>query len=308
MWKIEHGVLPVKDFLSKRIHASNFSVMCGWCGNQTESIQHLMKDCVLATWVWEDIALWWDIPFSRFCTATFSLRNMFTLVEDVVLHKVWKSVVAAGLWYIWISRNNKVFNQVNIDRNTLSNNIKLRGYRWSLISQGIEEDCWMTWKSNPRLAVKKLWLLKKDQLWKKCQSKYDLICMVDGAFLQINKAGIGGCIKDSSGNLLYIFFGPYKAKNSCETEWAAAVHMINEVVGDNKNWRSLCLCSDSRETILRLKNIKLRKNWQELGLLTAREDRLDKISYLHVGREFNMEADGLAKAGMSKNRMVQGWL
>nr|XP_017228424.1 PREDICTED: uncharacterized protein LOC108203774 [Daucus carota subsp. sativus] len=308
LWKIEHGILPVKVFLKNRLHASNFNVLCGWCGKYEESLQHLMKECELANWVWVEIAVWWDIPLSRFNSATFSLRNIFSIIDDLILNKAWKSVVAASLWYIWISRNNKVFNLSTIDKNSLINNVKMRVYSWLLSSGLIENDHWREWKHIPRSVIQQSWLRKREKLWEVCKKKYEIICLVDGAFLQGPKAGKGGCIKDRDGNILFIFFGPSNALNSFEAEWDAAIFMIKSVLEHKQKWNKICLCTDSIKVIKKLKRIKRSQLWGELGLPDILGVALDNFEFIHLGRELNLEADGLAKAGMQKAQMVKGWL
>lgn len=122
---MKYGVLPIKVFLKHRIHANNFSTLCGWCGKYGEDMPHLLKDCELAGWVWEGIASWWKIPLNLFSSATFSLRNIFSLVDDAVLNKPWKSIIAVGVWAIWITRNGKVFDQNDTKKDRVFDMVKL---------------------------------------------------------------------------------------------------------------------------------------------------------------------------------------
>lgn len=308
LWKIEHGVLSVKVFLKNRLHANNFNTMCGWCGKHDESIQHLLRDCELAKWVWEGIALWWQIPVRLFYSANFSIRSLFSLVVDAVLNKPWQSIVAAGLWYIWITRNNKVFNQKSISKDRLLAMIKVRAYQWLLASNLVEDNLWREWNASPQLVIQKFWLFKKNAIWNKLREQFEVICMVDGAFVNKNSAGIGGCIKDRSNNLLFLYFGPSKATSSHEAEWEAAIHMIKTITRDKKGWNSVGLCSDSKEVIQELQNFQDKKLWCELGWVEEDCIDLENFHFVHVGREFNLEADGLAKAGLVKDHIVEGWL
>lgn len=125
LWKVENGVLTVKLFLKNRLHANNFNALCDWCGAKEESIPHLMRDFVLASWVWHGIAEWWCIPVNRYAFTNFSLRRLFSLVDDSILNKPWRTVVAASLWHIWIARNDKVFNQKSTNKEHLLNSIKV---------------------------------------------------------------------------------------------------------------------------------------------------------------------------------------
>ncbi|WOG89446.1 hypothetical protein DCAR_0208684 [Daucus carota subsp. sativus] len=313
----------------KLLEEKNASMLFKWwhrCFTERSKLWNKMLKNKYGTHVWVDPGLvdknknmsatfrnicrivWWDIPLSRFNSATFSLRNIFSIIDDSILNKAWKSVVAASLWYIWISRNNKVFNLSTIDKNSLINNVKMRVYSWLLSSGLIENDHWREWKHIPRSVIQQSWLRKREKLWEVCKKKYEIICLVDGAFLQGPKAGKGGCIKDRDGNILFIFFGPSNALNSFEAEWDAAIFMIKSVLEHKQKWNKICLCTDSIKVIKKLKRIKRSQLWGELGLPDILGVALDNFEFIHLGRELNLEADGLAKAGMQKAQMVKGWL
>lgn len=133
--------------------------------------------------------------------------------------------------------------------------------------------------------------------------------MVDGAFVKQNITSIGGCIKDKSGNLLSIFFGPSKAKKFFEVEWEAADFLINSILESNKRWDGIGLCSDSKEVILKLQDIKCTKAWHELGIDIVESKILEVTHFMHTGgHEYNIEADGVAKAGLSKAHIIKVWL
>lgn len=130
-----------------------------------------MKDCVLARWVWQEISDWWNIPVYKFASANFSLRNLFSLMDDSILNKSWKLVVAESLWHIWISRINKVFSQRLTTKEKIVNSIKVCMYRWLLSNYLVEDNVWVDWKICPQQVIRRRWLQKKDDMWREFQKK-----------------------------------------------------------------------------------------------------------------------------------------
>ena len=133
------------------------------------------------------------------------------------------------------------------------------------------------------------------------KKNYEYIGMVDGAFIHKNKAGSGGGLKNAEGNLQFIFFGPAKVNNNYEAEWEAAKFMFPSLLESKRSWQNICICSDSRE-------VKQQKSWQELDLSGMSRDLLGAMNFKYMGREYNSEANGLAKAGLFKTYIIKGWI
>lgn len=95
---------------------------------------------------------------------------------------------------------------------------------------------------------------------------------------------------------------------SCyEAEWEAIKFMILSILEHERNWGNICLYSDSKEVVQRLKKIKMRKAWYELDQSCMNCDLQENLYFIHMSREFNTEADGLAKAGLHKTQVIKGW-
>lgn len=143
----------------------------------------------------------------------------------------------------------------------------------------------------------------------------DYICAIDGAWGvspgSLGKVGIGGWIKDKSGKLVYNFSGPLEVNSSLEAKIGAIIH-VAEVVGYliskgrfiNKK---LIVCTDSMEAmdLIRLDSY-LCKNLSPQGFNLKRIlNTCVKLDY--VPRDFNEDANPLAKMGLARPRLIGVW-
>ncbi|KAL4388633.1 hypothetical protein GQ457_09G012260 [Hibiscus cannabinus] len=109
MWKLCHNIVPTKGILARRFHgAFRASDCCPRCGNEVESIEHLVFFCPFAQDVWRASSFSYSpsplgFPgFSKWWEKIFEFRN-FGNFEDG------SALIAFLLWAMWKSRNGFVF-------------------------------------------------------------------------------------------------------------------------------------------------------------------------------------------------------
>lgn len=107
LWKIQWRVLPTKQFLNSRI--STIPPFCAWRSVEVESLNHLFWECDLAIWAWNYVSNWWSVSRILASIHSFSLRSLFKIHSSDHVKRLWKLVVAATLWTIWLFRNEVTF-------------------------------------------------------------------------------------------------------------------------------------------------------------------------------------------------------
>ena len=119
------GSLPVtKNLRYRRIRCDT---QCQVCGNEEESINHVLFECPLALQTW---ALS-NIPS---CPGVFSTQSLFTNM-DYLFWRLPKepdlSYFPWILWYIWKNRNAKVFNNQTRTPLDILRTSEIEGVLWA---------------------------------------------------------------------------------------------------------------------------------------------------------------------------------
>lgn len=113
IWLACHNSLPTLSLLHHRQIAASANCLC--CGDFDETIFHCIRDCSFSSVIWHHIG--------------FSDNSFFaaTCIEDWIkngLNGNKGSLFAAGLWWIWRSRNAKCFNNETISLHRLVSQIR----------------------------------------------------------------------------------------------------------------------------------------------------------------------------------------
>ncbi|KAK8628868.1 hypothetical protein V6N13_009448 [Hibiscus sabdariffa] len=132
---------------------------------------------------------------------------------------------------------------------------------------------------------------------------------VDGA-ATVAKAGWGGVLRDSSGNIRFLFSCPISALGSDYSE-LMAVHIGLDFFWE-ANWidkTHLFVESDSELVVEWIKE-KLQRPWRwwkilyDIDCLAA---QIKHIKFQHIPREHNYLSDFLAKSGMYSSSSFKEW-
>ncbi|WOH08313.1 hypothetical protein DCAR_0727751 [Daucus carota subsp. sativus] len=271
----------------------------------------------LATsWCWAEICNSWSLSRTRLNGTEFSLDRLLGLVSDPEVKEAWQLVVSATLWTIWLFRNALVFNKVKTSKGGVLSVLRARITTWLEISGIIYGKYGNLFWVNPWGAVRVVFKHKYDEFWESIKRRYDWVAMVDGAFHKNSnntdaKAGVGGMIKSRNGIHDYIFSGPACVKNALDAELEACMHVLRVLYENLKEFlkeeESIVICSDSMEAVNYMN--KLRCGHDVIGLVpTCIINFLVRVDFKHINRRFNLEADGLAKEGLNRFGLVEGWI
>lgn len=108
LWNIIQGIIPVNEVISRRVGKGD--PMCRYCGEDIESIEHMLFFCPSAQAVWERAPITWD--------GIKHLRNNFlhwwTEIIDAskAKHREGHGELTLNiLWQIWKARNETISNK-----------------------------------------------------------------------------------------------------------------------------------------------------------------------------------------------------
>ena len=305
LWKLAWGILPTKSFLNKRL--TSVTDTCTWCIITEETISHLFWTCELAQWAWNYIGTWWSLQHIQSRHTSFSLYSLLNPDLPKHIKRVWKLVVAATLWTVWLARNEFCFRNSRLKEGTLQKLIFVRISKWGLASRQMTFGDDPLWKANPMGALNIHHHKASASFWKYKFDHYDYTCMVDGA-RDVNKwgnfcCGMGGCIKDKQGRILYCFSGPVKVQSILEAEISAILHVINYFSAWAPSFGRVVICSDSTGAI----NSIYQGLHNSFPFLVPDFDLnaiLDNIAVIQfVPSSINDSADKLAKDGLNRPRL-----
>ena len=181
--------------------------------------------------------------------------SLLNLRRSKYINQVWHLVVSATLWSIWLARNDLIFNKVRIKQSIFQELILIRINKWGSASNIMSFGHDPLWKVNPLGAINLHHHKMSTNFWRAKSEGYSFVCMVDASWQSDDrgqiKAGIGGMIKSSSGNILYCFSGPSYACSIHEAEIEAILHVIKCIKCHNilSLNRSMVICSDSTKAI-----------------------------------------------------------
>ncbi|XP_071740661.1 uncharacterized protein [Rutidosis leptorrhynchoides] len=148
-WLSIHGGVPVKEVLRYR-HClrDGMDDKCSKCTVSVESIQHLLLHCPWAFKVWLALFEWWNVSWVMpFDISPFSLECYNGL--GVKAKKAWRLIGPAVYWFIWLARNDLVFNGVSKCWTVIVDSVKLKVFQWLVNARKTESLQFYIWKSQP---------------------------------------------------------------------------------------------------------------------------------------------------------------
>ena len=308
LWKVHLGILPTKSLLASRGVISSDNVACSLCRMERETDVHLLLECELSRQVWNNISAWWFL--NSLLPKEFSLKRLWDQSKKFSTKKarqVWKIVVRASLWILWLARNKENFNQVKTDVQSLVATIKQQAKEWCLAFNLIHESSVIWWNGNPMGVLTNSETMQFKELMSKAA---DLVGFVDGSFKSKNglvKSGIGGVIYRKNGDCIFYFSGPSKVSNSFDAEWSALDFMVKSFASSVWNKRNLVIYSDCKKLICKYLDLasNIGRVQDELLISTGSHNN---IMVKYILRDLNYEADYLVKKGADTNVSVSHWV
>ncbi|GKV32332.1 hypothetical protein SLEP1_g40948 [Rubroshorea leprosula] len=149
-WQLLLNRLPTKSNLLKR----GFSVIMGdgnciLCQEEEEDATHLFLKCKNVRWIWKECARWWGInlEIQEDCWKTFEKPGAWT--KNSKIRKGWDCTWSATVWSIWLMRNQRIFQNQEMDPGKLFDLVQIRSFLWFKAKNAW---CYFTlsdWISNP---------------------------------------------------------------------------------------------------------------------------------------------------------------
>lgn len=315
-WTLFHNKILTRDNLCKRNIASPHR--CALCKNALETSVHLFIDCEYAQKVWNNFFTRLNVrPPSR-CQITemflsWKTRYPHNINEKSLWHKLWIVAPKYVCWKLWLSRNESIFNQKDINAEAVARQAKdllLETLRQTSVKDSTlrnEEKAWLEGSSSMPITLaiirpihKENWQFRDSsdnfQNWWKSQGKCTIF--FDGASKgNPGRSGAGGVIYFQNGRKEEFSWGlGIKTNNQAEAlSLLKACHLARK-----GNANEIIVFGDSELLIRSLINKKGLKD-PALNKQLARVNRFMKefstTQLFHILRDLNTEADRLANVG-----------
>ncbi|KAK4286586.1 hypothetical protein QN277_003122 [Acacia crassicarpa] len=286
LWLAYNNRLPTNEWRSR--WAAN-SRMCQFCENGIEDEMHIFRDCRYANQIWVELV------HPRYITEFYSYSRQewfsFNLTEDLSRDSNgrWNLIWGVGIWFLWIWRNNQVFND-EFQKPPCPTGVISRS--WKLFSEFPEL------QSDPggiQDSTIKRWIPPPDG-WIKLNT--------DGAVsVENRKAGCGGVVRDNKGRWISGFIQYIGCCEVIESEEWALLYGLKQVW--EEGFRRVVVESDAKLLIDKLMQGRTDPNSSNV-YLQIKEMLCQKweIILQYVPREANALADALAKEGLSISSLL----
>lgn len=178
LWKLKWNVLSTRVFLNIRNIAHH--TICLRCNLENETNNHFFLTCPRAVEAWTFIGKWWSEHCLRINVFVLPLDRLLNFMAGSITKSVWKIIVGATLWNLWLARNETAFSKTNQSSTALNFIIMHRVSKWekasSVMCFGNDPLVQTNLKGALRVYFSKLSLY----YWCFQQQSYDLVCVVDG--------------------------------------------------------------------------------------------------------------------------------
>lgn len=288
IWKLYKNILPTKVFLCNRIPINNISTVCTACNSADETAHHIFNSCTKAQTTWNFVDRWWkaiDINLG----ATDWLWRIFNVAKGTQYMSQWQTTVLAVLWTLWLCRNERTFNNVNMTNKQIETLIIKRSFVWCNSGGTLFCSSANYWNVNPILAIKNV---KADFLYN-ISINWDYVGFIDGSWSSLNNhhiAGIGGYVNHRKYELYFIFSGPVISSSPLETETKALLFLIQHLTNINNNSNRIIIHTDSMELWTNILNYKSGKSASIKFASHSDLNLLGQVHVAHINRTLNTGA------------------
>lgn len=275
LWQVCHRAVPTRSILKRRGVAREEE--CPLCLTEQETIIHCLFSCPRAVQLWNSCGLG-DVSPPIGENALLGWFRHHCSLNGVMIPCV--------VWFLWISRNKKVFNNQDVQATTMLaqvlSMVKHIGSAFGL---------------NQHIAHR----LPKEVRWDKPDEGVCSLNVDGSAMTNPGLAGFGGIVRDSNGKFVRGFYGSVGWSDILHAEVMAIFH------GLRMCWevgiRKLVCCSDSMLAVSLIQQgvSPLHRHANELAIIHDLLRRDWEITINHTYREGNFCADFLAKMGARCN-------
>ncbi|XP_022032637.1 uncharacterized protein LOC110933739 [Helianthus annuus] len=148
MWSAQLNRIPTRQALVRR-NIILESAECVFCGDPTESVDHIFTGCELSDYIWNRLCAWIGIPN----VFAFSFSDILNLHDNVPAEKKAKKIifglVIVTCWCVWKARNAKIFSGINASKEEIFGEVKSLSFFWLKNRSRFSELVWEDWCNSP---------------------------------------------------------------------------------------------------------------------------------------------------------------
>jgi hypothetical protein len=155
-WKAILNRVPTKVNLALRnVLGPDVNSLCGLCNWADESTSHLFLHCDISSAVWIKLMTWLNCLF-------ISPPNLFVHWDcwhggerNKNARKGMGVIWLATIWILWKARNDKVFNDINVEVDAIVDEVKVTAWKWVLGRMCIPVCLLYEWMWDPRWCLRR---------------------------------------------------------------------------------------------------------------------------------------------------------
>ncbi|CAN1142459.1 Putative ribonuclease H protein At1g65750 [Linum perenne] len=279
LWLMGHNRLLTNNERRRR-HLAD-SDLCPICNEESETVEHCIRGCTLATEVWKEL-----IPshlFRDFMAAPFEEWWRTNLQN-----KDRGCKFGLTCWQIWLCRNERIFNNVVSTKGSIR--AKVNFWHSVMIQAQIHAE-----RGRSSTPNSKTWT---DISWQPDPDPW-MTMNTDGSVDQHHNATAGGAIRDASGNCLQAFAMNYGSCSITRAEIRGIVDGLE--IAWQAGFRHVAVQTDSKCALQILTNSTDTDHQHAAAILKFQEltKRDWTLKMNHIYREGNALADHLANSAHS---------
>ncbi|GKV30536.1 hypothetical protein SLEP1_g39339 [Rubroshorea leprosula] len=150
-----HKKLPTKDNLATYgILTDHNNLRCCWCNSSTETPDHLLVNCNLASSLWMKCYKWWGKKYVLGNSCMMVLEQHKWIGGPKSLDKEWNFIWFAVVWTLWLGRNDRIFKAKEAKAYYFFQLVQTRSFYWAKNIAGLDGFSLTNWCKNPIKCLK----------------------------------------------------------------------------------------------------------------------------------------------------------
>nr|KAJ0196731.1 hypothetical protein LSAT_V11C700384620 [Lactuca sativa] len=149
IWRAKQGRIPSAKALQRR-NIPVSSIICDWCRNNEETVNHILTSCSLARDTINMVFNWCGLPTKQFTEVNEVLAFARNWGHCPKKKELLSCVVYGTLWSLWKDRNDRIFRGVISEKAKIVDIIKATVFTWRKYrkNRGTGDD-WFKWWFSP---------------------------------------------------------------------------------------------------------------------------------------------------------------
>lgn len=132
LWRVISGAVAVAERLNSR--GLNVETRCKLCNGGSESINHVLFQCSMATQIWRDAAIVIH-PDALSLQLEDNLKYIFDAMEDTRIAQVSRRKIPWVLWLIWKNRNSIIYGKTQRSIGQLLSDVEDEVEQWFTVNK-----------------------------------------------------------------------------------------------------------------------------------------------------------------------------